>query len=217
MDIKSILDRIRTYLQNQENRKYVYDKDIGEALNISPESLSRLKKNNSIPLQKIADFCERNQISLDWILFGKNYDYGREKVEINYRHNVSASAGGGAENYDEDFIKIELDENLSRALGISKEDEQYIEAINVVGDSMSPIIEEGAIAYIDTRKTDISRSGIYAVSTNDSGLFIKRVVLDPITNQIDLISENKYYDKKTVSPDEVKIIGKVIGVTGKVF
>jgi len=217
MDIKSILDRIRNYLQTQENREYVYDKDIGEVLNISPESLSRLKKNNSIPWQKIANFCERNQISLDWILFGKSYDYGKEKVEINYRYNVSASAGGGAENFDENFIKIELDENLARALGISKEDEQYIEAINVIGDSMSPIIEEGAIAYIDIRKTDISKSGIYAVSKNNSGLFIKRVVLDPLTNKIELISENKYYDKIILEPNEVRIIGRVIGVTGKVF
>jgi len=217
MDVKSILDRIRKYLQTHENREYVYDKDIGEVLNISPESLSRLKKNNSIPWQKIADFCEKYQISLDWILFGKNYDYGNENIKIKYRHAVAGSAGGGAENSDEDFIEIEIDDNLSKALGISKEDEQYIEAINVIGDSMSPIIEDGAIVYIDTRKTDINKSGIYAVSTSDSGLFIKRVVLDPITNKIELISENKYYDKITLDPNGVKIIGRVIGVTGKVF
>jgi len=82
---------------------------------------------------------------------------------------------------------------------------------------MSLIIEDGAIAYIDTRKTDISKSGIYAVSTTNSGLFIKRVVLDPIANKIELISENKYYDKITIKPNEVKIIVRVIGVNSRVY
>jgi len=211
-----ILERIRDYLKVKENKEYVYDKDIGEHLNITPESLSRLKKSNSIPFQKIIDFCEKEEISLDWILFGKNLK-DEEKLKIKYRPNILASAGGGAENYNEEFLEIEIDEHLSKALGLTKEDEKYIEAINVIGDSMSPIIEDGAIVYIDTRKTDINKSGIYAVSTNNSGLFIKRVILDPITHKVELISENKYYDKITLEPDEVKIIGRVIGSSGKVF
>ena len=217
MNMTDILERIRDYLKNKENKKFIYDKDIGEHLNITPESLSRLKKNNSIPFQKIIDFCKREEISLDWILFGKDFKINEEKLKIKYRTNVLASAGGGAENNNEVFLEIEIDEYLLKALGLTKEDEKYIEAINVIGDSMSPIIEDGAIAYIDTRKNDISKSGIYAVSTNNSGLFIKRVVLDPITNKMELISENKYYDKITVEPNEVKIIGRVIGISGKVF
>jgi len=218
MNMTNILERIRTFLKNKENKEYIYDKDIGEHLKITPESLSRLKKNNSIPFQKIIDFCEKEEISLDWILFGKNTITNEEnKLFIKYRINVLASAGGGAENNNEEFLEIEIDEHISKALGLTKEDEKHIEAINVVGDSMSPIIEDGAIVYIDIRKTDINKSGIYAVSTNNSGLFIKRVVLDPITHKIELISENKYYDKITLEPDEVKIIGRVIGSSGKVF
>lgn len=217
MNMIDILERIRSYLKDKENKEYIYDKDIGEYLNITPESLSRLKKNNSIPFQKIIDFCEREEISLDWILFGKNLKIDKEKLRIKYRANVLDSTSGGAENSNEDFLEIEIDEHLSKALGLTKEDEKYIESINIIGDSMSPIIEDESIAYIDTRKTDISKSGIYAVFTNNSGLFIKRVVLDPIIHKIELISENKYYDKITVEPNEVKIIGRVIGVSGKVF
>ena len=218
MNMKDIVERIRDYLQTKENKEYIYDKEIGEYLNITPESLSRLKKTDSIPFQKIIDFCNRENISIDWILSGKTYKFEDENIiKIRYRPDIRASAGGGAENHNEEFLEIVIDENMSRALGLAKEDEKYIEAINVIGDSMSPIIEDGAIAYIDTRKTDINKSGIYAVSTNNSGLFIKRVVLDPIADKIELISENKYYDKITVEPDEVRIIGRVIGTTGKVF
>jgi phage repressor protein C with HTH and peptisase S24 domain len=217
MNMVEIIERIRNYLKNKENKEYVYDKDIGKYLNITPESLSRLKKTNNIPYQKIIDFCNREKISIDWILLGNKNEKEEEKLKIKYRINVLASAGGGAINYNENFLEIELDEYISKALGLNKEDERYIEAINVIGDSMSPIIEDGAIAYIDTRKTDISKSGIYAVSTNNSGLFIKRVILDPITHKIELISENKYYDKITVEPDEIKIIGRVIGISSKVF
>ena len=211
-----ILERIRAYLKKKLDKEYVYDKEIGEYINMSPESMSRIKKNNTVPYQKIVEFCEREKVSADWILFGKNYDE-KERIKIRYRHDVRASAGGGAQNYDDNYLEIEIDEHLSKALGLSKSDEKYIEAINVIGDSMSPVIEDGAIAYIDTRKRDISNSGIYAVSTNNSGLFIKRVVLDPIANKIELISENKYYDKITLDPDEVVIVGRVIGVTSKVF
>ena len=217
MDFNQILKRIKEYIKRKENKNEVYDKDVGKLLGITVQSLSRMKKTNSIPFQKLIEFCEKEKISLDWALFGINHQEDENKVKIKYRPNVLASAGGGAENLDEDFLEIEIDENLAKALNISKEDEKYIEAINVVGDSMSPIIEDGAIAYIDTKKTDISKSGIYAVSTVNSGLFIKRVVLDPITNKIELISENKYYDKITVEPNEVKIIGRVIGVTSKVY
>ena len=217
MDFNQILNRIKKYIKQKENKNEVYDKDVGNLLGITVQSLSRMKKTNSIPFQKIVEFCNREKISLDWILFGLNHEEDENKIKIKYRLNVLASAGGGAENLDEDFLEIEIDENLAKALNLSKEDEQYIEAINVIGDSMSPIIEDGAIAYIDTRKTDINKSGIYAVSTINSGLFIKRVVLDPIANKIELISENKYYDKITVDPSEVKIIGRVIGVTSKVF
>jgi len=217
MDFNQILKRIKEYIKQKENRKEVYDKDVSKLLGITVQSLSRMKKTNSIPFQKIVEFCKKEKISLDWILFGLTYEVNENKVKIKYRPNVLASAGGGAENLNEDFLEIEIDENLAKALNISKKDEKYIEAINVVGDSMSPIIEDGAIAYIDTRKTDISKSGIYAVSTTNSGLFIKRVVLDHITNKVELISENKYYDKITLEPDEVKIIGRVIGITSKVF
>jgi len=217
MDFGQILERIKEYIKNQKNKNYVYDKDVGELLDITVQSLSRMKKTNSIPFQKIVEFCKKEKVSLDWILFGLNPKEDENKIQIKYRINVLASAGGGAENIDEDFLEIEIDDNIAKALNLSKEDEKYIEAINVIGDSMSPIIEDGAIAYIDIRKTDISKSGIYAVSTTNSGLFIKRVVLDPIANKIELISENKYYDKITVEPNEVKIIGRVIGVTSRVY
>ena len=148
MNMTDILERIRSYLKDKENKEYIYDKDIGEYLKITPESLSRLKKNNSIPFQKIIDFCKREDISLDWILFGKNVKTDEEKLKIKYRVNILASAGGGAENINEDFLEIEIDEHLSKALGLTKEDEKYIEAINVVGDSMSPIIEDLSLIHI---------------------------------------------------------------------
>jgi hypothetical protein len=217
MNFQDILERIKKYIKQKENKEYVYDKDISAILNITVQSLSRMKKSNTIPYQKIVEFCDKEGISLDWVLFGKNNERSEDKLKIKYRYNVLASAGGGAENYNENFLEIELDENIISALGLNPNDAKYIEAINVIGDSMSPIIEDGAIVYIDTRQTDINRSGIYAVSTTNSGLFIKRVVLDPITNKIELISENKYYDKITLDPSEINIIGRVIGVTGKVF
>ena len=49
MDINEIIDKIKDILSNELDNKRVFDKDVAAALNLSKQSLSILKKKNSIP------------------------------------------------------------------------------------------------------------------------------------------------------------------------
>jgi phage repressor protein C with HTH and peptisase S24 domain len=84
-----------------------------------------------------------------------------------------------------------------------------IDAINVLGDSMEPTLHDGDIIFINRTLKDISKSGIFAIST-EIGLFVKRV-LQKSDGSIDLISDNSMYSVETVHSENIEVIGKVVG------
>ncbi|MDK2042515.1 hypothetical protein [Aliarcobacter butzleri] len=68
MNINEIIEKIKDILSNELNNKRVFDKDVAAALNLSKQSLSILKKKNSIPYEEIAKFCAIGYLGT----FGKN-------------------------------------------------------------------------------------------------------------------------------------------------
>lgn len=56
MNVNEIIEKIKDILSNELNNKRVFDKDVAAALNLSKQSLSILKKKNSIPYEEIAKF-----------------------------------------------------------------------------------------------------------------------------------------------------------------
>lgn len=69
MELKHIIDNIKDVLSVELGERRVFDKDVAEALGLSRESLSHLKRRNSIPYEAIAYFCAKREISINWILF----------------------------------------------------------------------------------------------------------------------------------------------------
>jgi phage repressor protein C with HTH and peptisase S24 domain len=82
----------------------------------------------------------------------------------------------------------------------------------VRGDSMEPVLRDGAIVCIDTKARPeggrVPRDSIWAVRKDD-GAVVKRIQLQD--DRILLISENPRYDIETV-PDGDAVIGRVVGV-----
>ena len=99
MDINEIIDKIKDILSNELDNKRVFDKDVAAALNLSKQSLSILKKKNSIPYEEIAKFCAIRKISINWVLFDqvpKSLEEQTNKYSrIKYFNEINASAGGG--------------------------------------------------------------------------------------------------------------------------
>ncbi|MEN8726517.1 MAG: S24 family peptidase, partial [Sulfurovum sp.] len=84
-----------------------------------------------------------------------------------------------------------------------------LEAIHVDGESMEPTLQDGSIVFIDRTQTNINKNGIFIASTT-GGLFIKRIQ-QRADGMIELISDNSMYPPQTIVPDEVTIVGKVVG------
>lgn len=220
MHINEIIDKLKDILSNELDNKKVFDKDVAASLNISKESLSIMKKKNSIPYEQIAKFCAKRKISINWVLFDqlpKSLEEQTEKyTRVKHFVNINVSAGGGGFNYDENFEYLNIDKNILNSLYKSNSSKtESIIALNVTGDSMEPTLINKEIILFDKDNSDISKGGIFIVSTT-VGLFVKRVSLK-IDGSIELISDNKNYNSEIIQKSEfdtIQILGKVVGKVG---
>jgi SOS-response transcriptional repressor LexA len=211
-DFKEIVDKLKDIISAEMGDRKVYDKDIASELNINHLTFATMKNRNKIPYQEVLDFCARKKISINWLLYDQVTESISEETEkyarVRYFRDIYASAGGGADVYDEESEYLSLDDEIVGRLGGNRE-LRHIEALNVTGDSMEPTLKNGNIIYINRNITDINDHSIFVVATTD-GLFIKRIAYNE--DEIRLISDNKSYSDISFEPNEVTIVGKVVGV-----
>ncbi|GEM_PF-3253625 len=214
MNFNNITEKIRIYLQQKLNAK-IYDSDIAQVLGISKEHYSRSKKNNNVPLKSIIEFCAKENIVINYILFDQSPDSlmqtTNKLITIKYFKHVNTSAGGGALNDQEDFEYLTLDETLTATLA-NKSNLKHIEALNAIGDSMEPIIKDHAIIFIDRQNITVrkDKKEIYVLHT-PGGVLVKRLDIT-VSGKLKLISENPLYEAEIIDFEAVRIIGKVVGL-----
>lgn len=215
---ESVMDKLRLYLQEKNNSK-VYDKDIANALGLSKEYYSRSKKENKVPLQPIINFCAKENIVINYILFDQMPESLNQTTDriitVKYFKNINSSAGGGAYNETEEYEYLSIDEDVLNELG-GYEKLKYIEALNVIGESMEPLIKDSSIIFVDKSEVFISheKKNVFVINT-PSGILVKWASFIPNYNKVQLLSENKLYVQEIFDCDDVTIIGKVVGVSQK--
>lgn len=217
LDFKeTILPRLKDIISKDVGKRKVYDKDVAKALGINPLTFATIKKRNTIPFREILDFCAKRNISINWLLYNqlpKTLEDETEKfAKVRYFTDIRASAGGGSLNYETESEILYIDEKIVQKLSNIKNFE-YLEAINIVGDSMEPTLKEEDIILIDRTQKDITKSGIFVISTT-GGVFVKRLILNT-NGYLSLISDNPLYPPETIDSTDIVIIGKVVGVISK--
>ena len=212
-----IVEEIKDIISQDLPEKKIFDKDIAEMLGITQMNFATMKKRNKIPFSELLDFCASKSISINWLLYGQSPESLVESTNkfymIRYFSDISASAGGGSDNEYEEYESLELSENFVDLLGGANE-LKNIEAIKVSGDSMEPTFSYDDIVFINRQRTDFARGGIFVIRT-EHGLFIKRIS-KRIDGKIDIISDNKEYSTMTLYPQEIELIGRVVGKFGSV-
>lgn len=212
-----VVESIKDIICEELPGKKVLDKDVAALLGISQMNFATLKKRNRIPFEELLDFCAKRSISINWLLYGQSPESLIEPTNrffmVRYFSEVSASAGGGADVFDEASTPMVLSPDFVATLGGERE-LPFIEAINVTGDSMEPTFGYGDIVFVHRNKKDIGRGGIFTINT-EGGLFIKRLH-KRIDGKIDIISDNKEYPVQTAAPETIEIIGRVVGRFGQV-
>lgn len=211
MNLNDIVDKLKDVLSESTINKKVFDKHVAEALGIPQGTFASMKRRNSIPYEEILEFCALKKISVNWLFFDQAVDMLKEETEkffqVRYFSDIRASAGGGAEVFDENYETISIDEKIMHNIvGMGNTE---LEAIHVDGESMEPTLQDGSIVFVDRTQTDINKNGIFIASTT-GGLFIKRIQ-QRADGMIELISDNSMYPPQAVAADEVTIVGKVVG------
>jgi len=211
MNLGEIIEKLKDVISETKISGKVFDKDVATALNIPQATFATMKKRNSIPYEEILEFCALKKISVNWLFFDQAVDMLKAETEkffqVRYFSDVRASAGGGGfgEEGEEEYITVD-EKVMHNMVGMGNTD---LEAINIVGESMEPTLQDGSIVFVDRTQTNINKNGIFIASTT-GGLFIKRIQ-QRADGMIELISDNSVYPPQAIHPDEVTIVGKVVG------
>ncbi len=213
LSFDEVLGRLKDILSSEVGDRRVLDKDVAETLGIAPAYFAVLKKRGSIPLAPIADFCARRKISINWLLYDqapKSLEESTEKVAtIRYFRQINASAGNGAINWEENYEKIQIDEALVRLLG-GRKYLKNIDALEVRGDSMEPLLHDGDLIAVDRSRQRVRNGGIYVLRIGEE-LFIKQVERNN-AKEWTCISLNPTYPVIHAAPSEIQIIGEAVAI-----
>jgi len=210
-DLKNVIAKLKEIISEEKQVKKVFDKDVADALTIPQTTFATMKKRNSIPFKEILEFCANKRLSINWLFFDQAIEMLEEETErffqVHYFSDVRASAGGGAFNFEEDYEILSIDKTIMKSIVPSFNN--TLDAINVDGESMEPTLQDGSIVFIDREQTNINKDGIFIASTT-AGLFIKRI-RQRADGMIELISDNKAYSPEIITPNEIEIVGRVVG------
>ncbi|WP_353661391.1 LexA family transcriptional regulator [Hydrogenimonas sp. SS33] len=211
-----VLARLKDILSPEVGERKVRDKDVAEALGIAPAYFAVLKKREKIPLDAVADFCAQRKISINWLLYDqapRSLEENTEKVAtIRYFRQINASAGNGALNWEESYETIRIDEALVKLLGGVKH-LKYIDALEVRGDSMEPLLGDGDLVAVDRSRREPREGGIYVVRIGEE-LFIKRLEREKRKEWL-CTSLNPLYPAIPVEKEHFEVIGEAVAVMQK--
>lgn len=217
LDVSEIIDKLKDIISSDGKNGKVFDKDVATSLELSQANFATMKNRGKIPYSNILNFCAVKKISINWLLYNQNPGSlvdSTDKYWVKYYPSVSVSAGGGAYESEDNYESLDVPPYFIDMLG-GQDNLKNIDAINVVGDSMEPTLNNDNIIFVDKTKNDAARDGIYAFTTIH-GLFVKRIQ-KRVDGNLDIISDNKDYPSQILSGNDIKVVGKVISSFGMVY
>jgi len=124
------------------------------------------------------------------------------------RYEVRASAGPGLVPISEDISeRVAFRADWLREIGVAAANAAVLTA---GGDSMEPLIPDGALMLVDVSIREVRNGCIYVI-VKDGDLLVKRVHRK-VDGTISLISENTRYPPEEITPtllDKLHIVGRV--------
>jgi len=221
------LGSIKRYETDNGNITYSNLEKITNALGIEASNFTPLKSQKSVS-QSVSQFKEKVSPNSENLspnmspsaskLKKTDKSNGDEEeneiISIPYFEDTYASAGYGANNYDEAPTTLDFNESFLRDfLGIVG-NLSKIHIINSQGDSMEPKISDGELLFVRTIKneSEVVSGYIYAVKY-EGDTFVKRVERNPVTKAITLFSDNEKYEPIVIKGQNLKnciVVGRVI-------
>ena len=145
----------------------------------------------------------------------KVYNFAEEQLEEQQKENVlefpnkekiptvhnSASAANPTElAYGDTVVEEEEFERVPNNADF---------AVPIIGDSMEPVIKNGQFVFVK-EQPDVEDGEIAIVELDGDGVTCKEIYKDYENQTIILRSINDLYEDRIVSPEQIRIIGKVV-------
>ena len=70
LGVKAVIDNIKSVLRLHSGSKKIYDKQVAEALGVSPTIFATSKSRNSHLYAEILNWCHETGVDADFIFFG---------------------------------------------------------------------------------------------------------------------------------------------------
>lgn len=201
MQLEELLKIISFKTGNQINQSMLAD-----SLGITRQTVSnRIKNESQVTVSELLKIEEFFNIKI----LNDNSDFENDVTYIDYYNDIFASCGNGSIVFSEDKTRLPiaklLIENYSK--------QKIYSMINVIGNSMTPTIENGDKLIVEHWTGDqIQDNKIYVFCFNNE-FFVKR--LSKNLDEIIIKSDNPEYRIRTISGNtinELTLIGKIVGV-----
>lgn len=186
--------------------------ELATLLNVNRSAITQAKTRNSVPESWIAILAREHNLSIQWLTTGRGDEYTEKEstmqgfVQIP-KVRARLCAGGGSFEVD---AAVEEYYAFKEGWLQRKGHPHHMVLMDVFGNSMEPLIQEGDMALIDQHQKDVIAGSIYAVGVEDT-VMLKRVEKRP--GAVVLRSDNPDYSPVTLQGEEleqIRIIGKMI-------
>ncbi|XIN06589.1 XRE family transcriptional regulator [Enterococcus faecium] len=182
--------------------------DIAEVLKTTPAFLMGWEDENAPSIETIYKQLNPERQT-------KVYNFAEQQLEEQNRGNVvhfpkkeklptiknSASAANPTELvYGDTVVEEEEFERVPNNADF---------AVPIIGDSMEPVIRNGQFVFVK-EQPDVEDGEIAIVEIDGDGVTCKEVYKDYESQTIILRSINELYEDRVVSPEQIRIIGKVV-------
>jgi phage repressor protein C with HTH and peptisase S24 domain len=193
-------------------KKVPDDADVARLLGLKPKTLATAKSRNSLPFEELASFCNKEDVSLDGLL-GLAHKKGLLKISeeenASLYNNVKkldvfTLAGAGT---PKELTEHEPIDTIYVPISFAG---HSIVPVKVRGDSMYPLIHDGAVVGVDREDRQIISGGLYAIWFPYEGAVIKRLFMG--LDRVELKSENPIHPTLLIplkELDEHFLLGRV--------
>lgn len=208
-------------------------KQLGEKMGKSESAVSRWIKGERSPmvddLEKLAFsfgvsvedlmFGEKNSVDINTIYNELNKE--RQTKVYNYASKQLEEQNSNVTSIDKNKKVYVLGKTAANPIEVSYGDAVYDETIDtnvprnadcalvIQGDSMEPLLHDGSIVFYK-QQCEVENGEIAIVDIDGNGVTCKKVYFNYDDNIVLLKSLNEKYDDRELSPERVRIIGKVV-------
>lgn len=170
---------------------------LGLSQDTSASSISDIYNKLELPRQeKVYNFAEEQ---LEEQKQSNILDF-QKKEKIPTVHNSASAANPTELAYGDTVVEEEEFERVPNNADF---------AVPIIGDSMEPIIRNGQFVFVK-EQPDVEDGEIAIVELDGDGVTCKEIYKDYENQTIILRSLNEVYEDRIVSPEQIRIIGKVV-------